>query len=380
MAKRSRPADGRGAPRASGIDSLSQLARLRHQLALKPADNRPESVPSDPNPGFEGAPTGSEKSAPATSSANTSHAPRTQDTASDALDAADRAALRAALRDVAPLRASNRVPLEAPKPAPVPRRRVPNEAPDSAPATTRRPNGPDEDEALFRAVMADVVPLDRSHERVELETRHRFRPPTAERGTIDPREATPVLPPEADALPPESLFRLATRGVRPIDPRNRVEPEAPRPSPQPRKRSEDEHAALRETMEAPLSLEDRLDIGDEAAFLRPGIPRRVLTDLRRGRWVIQGELDLHGLNRDQAREALAGFLTHCLQQGRRCVRVIHGKGLGSPGRESILKQLSRGWLAQREEILAFCQAAPTQGGSGALMVLLRGPNPARNRR
>jgi DNA-nicking Smr family endonuclease len=70
---------------------------------------------------------------------------------------------------------------------------------------------------------------------------------------------------------------------------------------------------------------------------------------------------------------LAGFLAECLHHGQRCVRVIHGKGLGSPQKLSILRQLVRGWLAQREEVLAYCQARPHDGGEGALLVLLRAP-------
>jgi DNA-nicking Smr family endonuclease len=79
--------------------------------------------------------------------------------------------------------------------------------------------------------------------------------------------------------------------------------ERPLPAPLPRKREEDEREVLREALESPLTFEDRLDTGDEAAYLRVGLPRRVLTDLRRGRWVVQGELDLHGLTRDEARAA-----------------------------------------------------------------------------
>jgi hypothetical protein len=84
-----------------------------------------------------------------------------------------------------------------------------------------------------------------------------------------------------------------------------------------------------------------------------------------------GELDLHGLNRDEARQQLATFLAECLHHGQRCVRVIHGKGHGSPQKLSILRQLVRGWLAQRQETLAYCQALPHDGGEGALIVLLR---------
>ena len=90
---------------------------------------------------------------------------------------------------------------------------------------------------------------------------------------------------------------------------------------------------------------------------------------------MEEELDLHGMRVSEAAVALSTFLAECANRGLRCVRVIHGKGLGSPGKLSILKQLSRGWLAQREEILAFCQAGPHEGGSGALLVLLRAGNP-----
>jgi DNA-nicking Smr family endonuclease len=164
--------------------------------------------------------------------------------------------------------------------------------------------------------------------------------------------------------------------VQPLRPSGRIDTRPTPPPPEPRQFRADEDQALSQSLSEPFSLEDRLDMGEEAAFLREGLPRRILMDLRRGRWVLQGEMDLHGLNRTQAREALGGFLAHSVREGRRCVRIIHGKGLGSPGKVSILKQLTRGWLAQREEILAFCQAQPHDGGCGALLVLLKGkPHP-----
>lgn len=201
-------------------------------------------------------------------------------------------------------------------------------------------------------------------------------PPAATPAPASAPAATTTVPQAADL----ALFQNAMSDVQPLAPRHtRVELAPPPPAPAPLKRHADDSATLQESLHAPLSFEDRLEMGDEAAFLRPGLPRRVLADLRRGRWVLQGEVDLHGLNREEARTALAHFLHTSLQRGRRCVRVIHGKGLGSPGRFSILKQLSRGWLAQREEILAFCQAGPHAGGSGALLVLLRAPAGSRER-
>jgi DNA-nicking Smr family endonuclease len=97
----------------------------------------------------------------------------------------------------------------------------------------------------------------------------------------------------------------------------------------------------------------------------------VVTRLRRGQWSIQAQIDLHGLRRDEAREQLAAFVRHALQRGQRCVRVIHGKGHGSPGREPVLKAKAQRWLAQCAEVIAFTQATGPQGGAGALVVLLQ---------
>lgn len=286
--------------------------------------------------------------------------------------------LRSAMRGVTPIKDSRQAELDLPKPSPLPRPRPRESEPEPAhPAedvALTAISGPE----LFRSIMSDVTPLKDAHRAELLRVRPHLRP-HRDGGDDDDciAPSAPLLPPNPDRLSAEELFRYANRGTRPIDNRNRAHIESATPSAEPIKRCEDERAALCDAMARPMSFEDRLDAGDEAAFLRHGLPRRVLTDLRRGRWVLQGELDLHGLNRDEARVALGGFLGASVQRGRRCVRVIHGKGLGSPGRESILKQLSRNWLAQREEILAFCQAGPNQGGSGALMVLLKSPTSTR---
>ena len=159
--------------------------------------------------------------------------------------------------------------------------------------------------------------------------------------------------------------------AQPLPKSGRVHLGGPLPPPHPLQHLADEQAALRESLHGPISLQDRLEGGDEASFLRPGLALSVLRDLRRARWVIQGEIDLHGLNRDQARAELSAFLAESLHHGKRCVRVVHGKGLSSPQKISILRQLVRGWLMQRIEILAYCQAQPRDGGEGALLVLLR---------
>jgi len=181
--------------------------------------------------------------------------------------------------------------------------------------------------------------------------------------------------PTARAYAEQRLWRqwVQEAGVKPLQAAERVLLERPAPLPRPRQREQDE-AAIRQALLAPLTLDDWLEHDSATQFLRPGVPRRVLTEMRRGRWTIRRQLDLHGLTREEARAALGRFLGEALAAGERCVRIVHGKGLGSPGGVSILKHLSRQWLSRREEILAFCEASPQQGGSGALLVLLRAPH------
>lgn len=142
------------------------------------------------------------------------------------------------------------------------------------------------------------------------------------------------------------------------------------PTPEPRQRTLDEQAALREALSDEVDVETLLLTDDGLSYRRPDIGPDVLVKLRRGTWSIQGQVDLHGLRRDEAREALVGFIRQAHSQGRRCVRVVHGKGHGSPGKAPVLKAKVQRWLAQRKEVIAFAQAPGPQGGAGALVVLL----------
>ena len=168
-----------------------------------------------------------------------------------------------------------------------------------------------------------------------------------------------------------ALFRDAVRGATPLDSPARVELEAKPPPPVPIQSLLDGHDALVESLDGPVSWDQSMDTGNEPSFLRNGLARDVLRKLRRGHWVVQDVVDLHGLNRQEAQSSLAEFLAVCLKRGLRCVRVVHGKGLRSPGREPVLKGKVQRWLAQRDEVLAFCEAPKNQGGGGALLVLLK---------
>jgi len=168
-----------------------------------------------------------------------------------------------------------------------------------------------------------------------------------------------------------ALFRDAVRDATPLESSARVGSKTESPPPVPVQSLLDGHDALVESLAGALSWDQSMETGEEPSYLRSGLARDVLRKLRRGHWVVQELVDLHGLNRQEARLLLAEFLGGCLKRGLRCVRVVHGKGLRSPGREPVLKGKVQRWLAQRDEVLAFCEAPKNQGGSGALLVLLK---------
>ena len=143
------------------------------------------------------------------------------------------------------------------------------------------------------------------------------------------------------------------------------------PEPLPLQRERDEERVLRESMSDEFDVSTLLDVDDQLSFRRPGIGVEVTRRLRAGHWSIQRQLDLHGLRRDEAREALGEFIRLAHRTGLRCVRIVHGKGLGSPGKEPVLKGRVQAWLVQKKEVLAFVQARPAEGGAGALVVLLQ---------
>ena len=146
----------------------------------------------------------------------------------------------------------------------------------------------------------------------------------------------------------------------------------PLPPPEPLQRQLDEQAALREALSDEVDIESLLLTDDGLSYRRPGIGPDVVTRLRRGHWSVRDQLDLHGLRRDEAREALAAFVRESRRRGVRCLRVVHGKGHGSPGRQPVLKARVQRWLAQCDEVIAFTQASGPQGGAGAIIVLLAG--------
>ena len=194
------------------------------------------------------------------------------------------------------------------------------------------------------------------------------------RRALREKAASPAAPPPHKPHAPADgplLFRRAVADAVPLPPSNRAEHALPRPRPIARQRLRDERQVLIDALSDPWDWEAAVSTGEELYFARPGVPAAAVRKLRRGGWVIRGELDLHGHTGDEARVALAAFLNRCMVEDRRCVRIIHGKGLGSKNRLPVLKNKVRHWLMQRDDVLAFCQARAVDGGAGAVVVLLK---------
>ena len=167
-----------------------------------------------------------------------------------------------------------------------------------------------------------------------------------------------------------NLFALTVGPVSPLRVQRRALLERARALPVARQRELDEQAVMHEAISDEFDVESLLDTDEALSYRRPGMGLDVIRQLRRGRWSLQGQLDLHGLRSDEARVALGQFLREAHKVGWRCVRVVHGKGLGSPGKTPVLKNKVQRWLVQKNEVLAFVQARASDGGAGALVVLL----------
>jgi DNA-nicking Smr family endonuclease len=169
----------------------------------------------------------------------------------------------------------------------------------------------------------------------------------------------------------KNLFVTAAGLVRPL-PDKRNANLRPQPAlPLPRQQQLDDKAVLLEAISDEFDVSTLLEVDDTLSYRQSGIGTDVTRKLRRGNWSIQAQLDLHGLRSDEARERLGEFIRESSKHGIRCVRVVHGKGLGSPGKAPVLKNKVHGWLVQKKEVLAFVQAKPADGGAGAVVVLLQ---------
>ena len=176
---------------------------------------------------------------------------------------------------------------------------------------------------------------------------------------------------EKKRLEEAQIFQRHVQDVKPLPQANRASLDSPKPPPIARQRELDDERVLEESISDHMDVERFLETDDKLSYRRSGIGLDALKRLRSGKWVIRSQIDLHGLRTDEARTAVAEFLRDSVKQDHRCVRIIHGKGLGSVGKEPVLKDKVKRWLVQKDEVLAFCQAPPRDGGAGALLVILK---------
>jgi DNA-nicking Smr family endonuclease len=181
-----------------------------------------------------------------------------------------------------------------------------------------------------------------------------------------------TLQPDAEGDSTDTAaFRAAMHDVKPLaaHPPRLV---APRPTRRTRIRPPNTDAA--EDLDAAMPLIATAAGEDAAAslsFQRAGIRDQMMRRLRRGLIPSEDELDLHGLTQTEARDQLADFIAHSRDAGRRCVRVVHGKGYRSGARGPILKTAVNLWLRRHLDVMAFTSAKAIDGGTGAVYVLLR---------
>jgi DNA-nicking Smr family endonuclease len=167
-----------------------------------------------------------------------------------------------------------------------------------------------------------------------------------------------------------TLFRDAVKDVKPFTAPPKDEYKL-KPKPIPLQFIRDEQQALVDSLSDHYIPAHEIETGEELLYLRDGHSPDILSKLRRGHWVIQAKIDLHGLISDEARLYVSTFISDCKKRGIRCVRIVHGKGLGSRNREPVLKNKLRGWLMQKDEVIAYAEAKKQDGGSGAVIVLLK---------
>jgi DNA-nicking Smr family endonuclease len=178
-------------------------------------------------------------------------------------------------------------------------------------------------------------------------------------------------PPKVDE---EALFREAFEGVRPLG-----LPRAQRlaVAPQPRREIVSEDAEVLAELSDLVSGQGIFELTETEEYVegaRHGLDPRLLSQLRRGEFSMQAHLDLHGMIQPDAKEALTSFIVDSVRKGRRAVLIVHGRGLRSPGGLPVLKHAAAQWLSHGIAggyVLAFATARPSDGGAGAVYVLLR---------
>jgi DNA-nicking Smr family endonuclease len=163
------------------------------------------------------------------------------------------------------------------------------------------------------------------------------------------------------------LFRQTVGAVQKIESNTLILAPEKKPKPVPKAKKTDLTDKLKS---ASADIGETLTAEDTLSFLSHGLQKKVLTKMRQGYFGVDAELDLHGLTAQQAKQQLLRFLHYCVEDGCRCVHIIHGKGYRSENNQPVLKNQVNQWLRQHNDVQAFCSAAQKDGGAGAVLVLL----------
>lgn len=165
-------------------------------------------------------------------------------------------------------------------------------------------------------------------------------------------------------------FRRAMGDAKPLRSEERVPEGPPKPKPKARFSRADEKDVLAESLEDDI---DTIEHGYGAAlrFHRPHVGKRTMRKLQRGGYAVRAEIDLHGMTLAEAKPRLTDFINYNAANGNLCVRIVHGKGLGSGNRGPVLKNAVNRWLRRWDCVLAFVSTRQVHGGTGAVYVLLQ---------
>jgi len=171
-----------------------------------------------------------------------------------------------------------------------------------------------------------------------------------------------------DGSDDESLFRDAMSGATPLQHEARAG--KPRQVSARARFSRQEHDdVLSDSLDADYDERD-IHSADSLRYCRATVGKRTMRKLSRGSYAVQDELDLHGMTVAEAQDALRIFISDACIRGFTCVRIVHGKGLGSGDRGPVLKRKVASLLRRWQQVLAFVSARQVDGGTGAVYVLL----------
>ena len=162
-----------------------------------------------------------------------------------------------------------------------------------------------------------------------------------------------------------NLFKDEMSDVTPLKTQNKLLLRK-KPSTIKRRAEENSHAIIDQ-----LSDDFIPECGDFLEFMRPGVQKTLVKQLRNGKLAVEDSLDLHGYTRDLARQTLLQFVANAQLQDFKVVRIVHGKGYNSEDGRPVLKAMVNKWLQNINEVLAFASAQPKDGGSGAVYALIK---------